>query len=146
LQKIGETWTVHLEELQQLKQWAEDSGFQRAIQKAKQENKLKLAEVLKKDYGVDVNPSSIFDIQVKRIHEYKRQLLNCLHIITMYNRIKKNPNAPFVPRTVMVGGKVRLFFTKLKMFTFKIYNYFLLSGCTWVLHGQKHNPSDLCSG
>lgn len=111
MQKIGETWTVHLEHLAQLKQWAEDAGFQRAIQKAKQENKLKLAEVLKKEYGVDVNPSSIFDIQVKRIHEYKRQLLNCLHIITMYNRIKKNPNAPFVPRTVMVGGKVNYFHT-----------------------------------
>lgn len=95
-----------MEHLAQLKQWAEDPSFQRAVQKAKQENKLKLAEILKKDYGVDINPSSIFDIQVKRIHEYKRQLLNCLHVITMYNRIKKNPNAPFVPRTVMVGGKV----------------------------------------
>ncbi|XP_059485606.1 glycogen phosphorylase [Neocloeon triangulifer] len=104
-EKIGETWTVHLEELQQLKQWAEDAGFQRAVQKAKQENKMKLSELLHKEYGVEINPSSIFDIQVKRIHEYKRQLLNCLHIITMYNRIKKNPNAPFVPRTVMVGGK-----------------------------------------
>ncbi|KAF4521289.1 hypothetical protein B566_EDAN002293 [Ephemera danica] len=104
-EKIGETWTVHLEELKQLKQWADDPSFQRAVQKVKQENKLKLAEILTKDYGVEINPSSMFDIQVKRIHEYKRQLLNCLHIILMYNRIKKNPNAPFVPRTVMIGGK-----------------------------------------
>merc|ERR1712240_72352 len=59
----------------------------------------------KENTGVDVNPSSLFDIQVKRIHEYKRQLLNILHICTMYNRIKRNPSAPFVPRTVMIGGK-----------------------------------------
>jgi starch phosphorylase len=65
VQKIGETWTVHLEELAQLKQFAEDSGFQRAVQKAKQENKLKLAELLTKDYGVEINPSSMFDIQVR---------------------------------------------------------------------------------
>ncbi|CAB3376407.1 Hypothetical predicted protein [Cloeon dipterum] len=104
-EKIGESWVVHLEELQQLKQFAEDAGFQRAVQKAKQENKMRLAELLTKEYNVEINPSSIFDIQVKRIHEYKRQLLNCLHIITMYNRIKKNPNAHFVPRTVMIGGK-----------------------------------------
>merc|ERR1712098_23107 len=55
--------------------------------------------------GIDINPNSLFDIQVKRIHEYKRQLLNILHVITLYNRIKKNPGAPFVPRTVMIGGK-----------------------------------------
>lgn len=71
----------------------------------KQENKLKLAELLEKDYGIKVNPSSLFDIHVKRIHEYKRQLLNCLHIITLYNRIKRNPAAKFVPRTIMIGGK-----------------------------------------
>lgn len=66
---------------------------------------MKLAEMLEREYGVKVNPASIFDIQVKRIHEYKRQLLNCLHIITLYNRIKANPNAKVVPRTVMIGGK-----------------------------------------
>lgn len=73
--------------------------------KIKQENKLRLAQILEKDYGVKINTSSMFDIQVKRIHEYKRQLLNCLHIITLYNRIKKNPAAKFVPRTIMIGGK-----------------------------------------
>lgn len=57
------------------------------------------------DYGVHVNVKSIFDIHVKRIHEYKRQLLNVFHIITMYNRIKANPKAQFVPRTVIIGGK-----------------------------------------
>lgn len=104
-QKIGSNWTVHLEDLAQLKQFAKDPTFQRAVSKVKQENKMKLAEILERDYGVRVNSESIFDIQVKRIHEYKRQLLNCLHAITLYNRIKKNPKAPCVPRTIMIGGK-----------------------------------------
>merc|ERR1719205_538295 len=73
--------------------------------KVKQNNKNKRAEYLKEETGVDINPCSLFDIQVKRIHEYKRQLLNILHVITLYNRIRKNPNAPFTPRTVMIGGK-----------------------------------------
>ena len=103
--KIGEDWIVHLEQLQQLEQWSRDANFQRAVMKVKQENKLRLAQLLEDDYQVKVNPASIFDIHVKRIHEYKRQLLNCLHIITLYNRIKKNPSGKFVPRTVMIGGK-----------------------------------------
>ena len=67
---------------------------------------MKLAAIIERDYGVVVDPSSMFDIQVKRIHEYKRQLMNILHIITLYNRLKKNPNMLFVPRTIMIGGKV----------------------------------------
>jgi len=102
---IGEDWISRLEQLAQLKPLAEDPGFQRAVQTVKQENKMKVAQFLQKEYGVAVNPASLFDIQVKRIHEYKRQLLNCLHIITLYNRIKANPRAPFVPRTIMIGGK-----------------------------------------
>lgn len=104
-EKIGNEWITHLDELTKLKPLAKDPNFQRAVQKVKSENKLKLAELLEKDYNVKINPSSMFDIQVKRIHEYKRQLLNCLHIITLYNRIKRNPTAKFVPRTIMVGGK-----------------------------------------
>lgn len=69
---------------------------------------MKLAGLLQKEYGIPINSASMFDIHVKRIHEYKRQLLNCLHIITLYNRIKRDPTAPFVPRTVMIGGKVKL--------------------------------------
>lgn len=103
--KIGEDWIVHLDQLQKLKQYAKDPNFQRAVMKVKQENKLKLAQIIEKDYGIKVNIASLFDIQVKRIHEYKRQLLNCLHIITLYNRIKKNPSAKFTPRTIMIGGK-----------------------------------------
>lgn len=104
-EKIGDEWPVHLDQLTQLKKWAKDPTFQRAVAKVKQENKFKLAALLEKDYGVKVNPSSMFDIQVKRIHEYKRQLLNLLYIVTMYNRIKRDPTAAFVPRTVMIGGK-----------------------------------------
>merc|ERR1711962_1584521 len=104
-EKIGEDWTVHLDQLAQLKEFVNDPGLLRAVQTAKQENKMRLAKQLEQDYGVKVNPSSIFDIQVKRIHEYKRQLLNCLHIITLYNRIRANPGAKWTPRTVMIGGK-----------------------------------------
>jgi len=71
----------------------------------KESNKRKLAEFVHTTYGIHLNISSIFDVQVKRIHEYKRQLLNCLYCIVMYNRIKRDPKAPFVPRTVMIGGK-----------------------------------------
>lgn len=103
--KIGEDWIVHLDQLTKLKPLVNDKAFLRDIQKVKQENKMRLAEMLTKQTGVKVNPASMFDMQVKRIHEYKRQLLNCLHIITLYNRIKANPTAPIVPRTVMIGGK-----------------------------------------
>jgi len=104
-EKIGDDWPVHLDQLTKLKQWAEDGKFQREIMQVKQDNKNKLASLLKDATGIDINPNSMFDIQVKRIHEYKRQLLNILHVIVMYNRIKANPSAPFVPRTVMIGGK-----------------------------------------
>jgi len=68
---------------------------------------MKLAAYIEKEYKVTVDPTSLFDMQVKRIHEYKRQLLNILHIITLYNRLKKNPHMPFVARTIMIGGKVQ---------------------------------------
>jgi len=108
-EKIGDDWPVHLDQLQQLKQWAKDPRFQDEVMKVKQNNKNKLAEYLKEVTGVEVNPCSLFDIQVKRIHEYKRQLLNILHVITLYTRIKRNPSAPFTPRTVMIGGQTKCF-------------------------------------
>ena len=89
--KIGDKWVVHLDELQKLKPLADDEKFQREIIKVKQTNKEKLASYLEEKTGVKVNTGSIFDIQVKRIHEYKRQLLNILRVITMYNRVKANP-------------------------------------------------------
>ncbi|XP_060574556.1 glycogen phosphorylase-like [Ruditapes philippinarum] len=104
-EKIGETWVTDLYQLKELKQFDSNENFLRALIKVKQENKMKLAEYIKQEFNIEVNPSSMFDIQVKRIHEYKRQLLNCLHIITLYNRIKREPNKPVTPRTVMIGGK-----------------------------------------
>jgi starch phosphorylase len=104
-EKIGEEWITHLDQLTKIKQFDEDPGFIRNVQTVKQENKMKLASYLQKEYGVEINPASMFDVHVKRIHEYKRQLLNCLHVITLYNRIKRNPSENFVARTVMVGGK-----------------------------------------
>lgn len=70
------------------------------------ENKQKFARYLEKEYGLKLDPSSLFDFQVKRLHEYKRQLLNVMSVITQYNRIKRNPGGRFVPRTVFIGGKV----------------------------------------
>ncbi|CAO2578383.1 Glycogen phosphorylase, brain form [Lemmus lemmus] len=81
------------------------SGHNQTLRLYPQENKLKFSALLEKEYKVKINPASMFDVHVKRIHEYKRQLLNCLHIITLYNRIKKDPAKDFVPRTVMIGGK-----------------------------------------
>ena len=99
-----------LSQLRKLEKFVGNEAFVRAVMKVKQENKMKLAAYIQKEYKVTVDPTSMFDIQVKRIHEYKRQLMNILHIITAYNRIKKDPNKTFVPRTVMIGGKVRLLF------------------------------------
>ncbi|CAF0852203.1 unnamed protein product [Rotaria sordida] len=103
--KIGEKWITDLSQLSQLRNFITDEQFIRDVQRVKFENKQRLVSMFKNDYGVDVNPNSMFDVQIKRIHEYKRQLLNCLHIITLYNRIKDNPNTETVPRTVIFGGK-----------------------------------------
>ncbi|XP_076013394.1 glycogen phosphorylase, liver form [Genypterus blacodes] len=102
---IGEDYVKDLSQLQRLNDFVDDSAFIRDVSKVKQDNKLKFAQYLENEYRVKINPSSMFDVHVKRIHEYKRQLLNCLHIIAMYNRIRKNPTAPFVPRTMIIGGK-----------------------------------------
>lgn len=104
-EKIGESWITNLDELKKLRDHINDEAFVRDIQHVKQENKHRLAEWLEKTYNQRINPMSIFDMQVKRIHEYKRQLLNVLHIITLYNRIKAHPDRKYVPRTVMIGGK-----------------------------------------
>ncbi|NXF41324.1 PYGL protein, partial [Nyctibius bracteatus] len=104
-EKIGEDYVRDLSQLGKLHEFVDDDVFIREVAKVKQENKVKFALYLEKEYKVKVNPSSMFDVHVKRIHEYKRQLMNCLHIITMYNRIKRDPAKLFVPRTVIIGGK-----------------------------------------
>lgn len=70
---------------------------------------MKFAQYIEEHYHIKVNPTAMFDVQVKRIHEYKRQLLNVFHVITLYNRIRRNPGGHFTPRVVMIGGKVSLF-------------------------------------
>ncbi|XP_061551797.1 glycogen phosphorylase, liver form [Phycodurus eques] len=102
---IGEDYVKDLSQLETLNEFADHAAFLRDVSKVKQDSKVKFAQYLEKEYRVRINAASMFDVHVKRIHEYKRQLLNCLHIVTMYNRIKKNPSAPFVPRTVIIGGK-----------------------------------------
>ncbi|KAK2536586.1 Pygl [Columba livia] len=104
-EKIGEDYVRDLSQLTKLHEFVDDDLFIREVAKVKQENKVKFASYLEKEYKVKINPSSMFDVHVKRIHEYKRQLMNCLHIITMYNRIRRDPAKVFVPRTVIIGGK-----------------------------------------
>jgi len=104
--KIGDRWISHRSEnLRELESFAEDLEFLLRWQQVKRENKQNFAALLKERTGVDVDPDSLFDIQVKRLHEYKRQHLNVLHVITLYNRLKKNPNLDIPPRTVIFGGK-----------------------------------------
>ncbi|MBP0018987.1 MAG: glycogen/starch/alpha-glucan phosphorylase [Cyanobacteria bacterium SBLK] len=103
--KIGDRWIVHLDELKKLEAFAEDEQFRQQWRQIKHDIKQDLAAYIQKTQGIQVNPDSIFDVQAKRIHEYKRQHLNVLHIITLYNRIKRNPTLDIVPRTFIFGGK-----------------------------------------
>lgn len=103
--KIGNGWVKRLEQLQQLEAFVDDPDFCAEWRRVKLANKERLAQRILKFTGVEVDPTSMFDIQVKRIHEYKRQHLNVLHIITIYNRIKENPTQNIVPRTFIFGGK-----------------------------------------
>ena len=102
---IGDKWPGKLDELHKLEPFAGDAAFREQFRKVKLENKKHLASLIKERTGVIVDPSSMFDIQVKRIHEYKRQHLNVLNIITHYLRIKQNPDTDIVPRTFIFGGK-----------------------------------------
>ncbi len=103
---IGDKWTTHLEtELQKLVPLADDATFRKKWREVKQQNKGRLADKVVFHAGIVINPESLFDVQVKRIHEYKRQHLNMLHIIALYNRIKKNPSINMVSRTCIFGGK-----------------------------------------
>ncbi len=104
--RLGDRWVSHLEEdLPRLEPLADDLEFHRAWREVKLANKEELAAVIRERTGVTLNPDTMFDIQVKRLHEYKRQHLNLLHIITVYNRLKKNPDLEITPRTCIFGGK-----------------------------------------
>jgi glycogen phosphorylase len=103
--KIGDGWIKHLDELKKLEAYADDLDFHREWQDIKYNLKRDLANQIVQDYGINVDPHSLFDIQAKRIHEYKRQHLNVLYIITLYNRIKANPNIDITPQTFLFAGK-----------------------------------------
>ena len=103
--KIGSEWITDLSKIGKLKIYADDKKCQQEFMNIKYHNKLRLAKYIKEHNGIDVDPRSIFDVQVKRLHEYKRQLLNILHIMYLYNQLKDNPNMEMVPRTFIFGAK-----------------------------------------
>jgi len=102
---IGEGWITDLSQLEKLKPLAGDDGFRKAFWKAKYDAKVRFADWLKRSSGVSVDPGTIFDSQIKRIHEYKRQLLNALRIVVLYNRLRENPDLKMTPRTFLFAGK-----------------------------------------
>lgn len=102
---IGDKWITDLDELNKLLPYADDSEFRGKFMAIKRENKKALAKYIKETNGIDVDPEAIYDIQVKRLHEYKRQLLNVFHIIDLYFRIKANPSMEITPRTFIFGAK-----------------------------------------
>ena len=103
--KIGDGWITDLKQLEKLLVYVNDEKARQEFMQIKHKNKVRLAKYIKEHNGIDVNPDSIFDVQVKRLHEYKRQLLNILHIMYLYNEIKKNPDMDIVPRTFIFGAK-----------------------------------------
>jgi len=103
--RIGPSWVSHLDELEKLREFADDPEFQAELQQIKRANKTDLARVIRTQNHVEPLIDSIFDVQIKRLHEYKRQLLNCIHIISLYQQLKQQPHVDFVPRTFVFGGK-----------------------------------------
>ncbi len=112
---IGDGWITDLSELEKLLPYAEDDIFRRRFMEIKRANKAALAAYIKETKNIDINPDSIFDIQVKRLHEYKRQLLNILHIIGLYNRLKMNPGMDMIPRTFIFGAKAAAGYRRAKL-------------------------------
>lgn len=104
-ESIGEDWVTDLEQLHRLAPLADDAGFRRLFAAAKHENKAYLANHFKDSLGVTVDPAALFDVQIKRIHEYKRQLMNILHAAALWNEIRRDPGALEVPRVKIFGGK-----------------------------------------
>lgn len=114
-EKIGKGWITNLEELEKILPYAEDKEFCRRFMEIKRQNKVRLAGYIMKTKGIEINPDSIFDIQVKRLHEYKRQLLNILHVIGLYNQLKMNPGMDIVPRTFIFGAKAAAGYRRAKL-------------------------------
>ena len=103
--KIGDEWITNLPHIEKLAVYADDERCRREFMNIKYNNKLRLVEYIKQHNGIDVDPRSIFDVQVKRLHEYKRQLLNILHVMHLYNQLRMNPDMDFYPRTFIFGAK-----------------------------------------
>ncbi|MDY2606520.1 MAG: glycogen/starch/alpha-glucan phosphorylase, partial [Lachnospiraceae bacterium] len=103
--KIGDDWVTNLAHIKNLEIYADDKKSQKEFMNIKYQNKVRLAKYIKEHNGIDVDPRSIFDVQVKRLHEYKRQLLNILHVMYLYNEIKEHPDMEFYPRTFIFGAK-----------------------------------------
>lgn len=103
--KIGDEWITNLSHINELSTYVDDELSQKEFMNIKYQNKIRLAKYIKEHNGIEVNPRSIFDVQVKRLHEYKRQLLNILHVMYLYNELKKNPDMDFYPRTFIFGAK-----------------------------------------
>lgn len=104
-EKIGTGFYTNLSELEKLAPLAEDKDFRKKFMEIKRDNKVALADYFKANMGIEINPDSIYDIQVKRLHEYKRQLLNILQVMSLYNKLKVNPGMDIVPRTFIFGAK-----------------------------------------
>ena len=119
--KIGNGWITDLSQIEKLRPFADDEKARREFMQIKYENKVRLAKYIKKHNGVDVDPRSIFDVQVKRLHEYKRQLLNILHVMYLYNQIKEHPDMEFIPRTFIFGAKAAAGY-KIAKLTIKLIN------------------------
>ena len=119
--KTGDGWIKDLPQIEKLKEQADNKKSQKEFMDIKYQNKLRLAKYIKEHNGVEVDPNSIFDVQVKRLHEYKRQLLNILHVMYLYNQLKANPNMEFYPRTFIFGAKAAAGYRNAKL-TIKLIN------------------------
>ena len=119
--KIGSEWITDLSQLSKLKVFIDDEKAQQEFMNIKYQNKLRLAEYIKEHNGVEINPRSIYDVQVKRLHEYKRQLMNILHVMYLYNQLKDNPNMDMIPRTFIFGAKAAAGYKRAKL-TIKLIN------------------------
>ncbi len=113
--RIGNDWITHLDDIKNIMTLADDPAFLDEFTRIKWMNKQHLAKLIHKRLSIDVNVDSMFDVQIKRIHEYKRQLLNILHVITLYNRIRSNPESDIVPRTMIFAGKAAPGYTMAKL-------------------------------
>ncbi len=118
---IGDEWITDLPQIAKMKVYVDDKKAQQEFMNIKYQNKVRLAKYIKEHNGIDVDPRSIFDVQVKRLHEYKRQLLNILHVMYLYNQIKDHPDMPFYPRTFIFGAKAAAGYQRAKL-TIKLIN------------------------